>query len=117
MLELTGGRGADLTLEVGGADTLARTLLATRPGGEISLIGVLSGIEGKLNLGPVLHRSLNLHGIYVGSRAIFAAMNQAVAANRMRPIVDRAFSFAETAEAFRHFASGRHFGKVIIRID
>jgi NADPH:quinone reductase-like Zn-dependent oxidoreductase len=117
VLEITGGRGVDLTLEVGGGDTLAPTLRATRAGGEVSIIGVLSGLESKLNLGPVLHHSLSLHGIYVGSREMFAQMNQAIERQQLRPVIDRIFSLAQAAEAFRHLESGRHFGKIVIRID
>jgi NADPH:quinone reductase-like Zn-dependent oxidoreductase len=117
VLELTGGDGIDLTLEVGGADTLASTLRATRIGGQISVIGALSGIESQLNLGLVLHRTLTLHGIFVGSRAMFAQMNEAISRHQLRPVIDRVFSMAEATDAFRHFASGRHFGKIIIRID
>jgi NADPH:quinone reductase-like Zn-dependent oxidoreductase len=117
VLEITGGRGADLTLEVGGGDTLGRTLRATRVGGEVSVIGVLSGIESKLNIGPVLHRSLTLHGIYVGSREMFGQMNRAIERQQLRPVIDQVFPFAEAVAAFRHLDSGRHFGKVVIRID
>lgn len=117
VLEMTEGRGVDLTLEVGGADTLEHTIRATRAGGEVSIIGILSGIESKLNLGPVLHHSLTLHGIYVGSREMFAQMNQGIERGQLHPLVDRVFSFANTSEAFRHLESGRHFGKIVIRID
>jgi NADPH:quinone reductase-like Zn-dependent oxidoreductase len=117
VLEITEGRGVDLTLEVGGADTLTSTLRATRVGGAVSIIGILSGIETKLNLGPVLHHSLTLHGIYVGSREMFAQMNQGIERDRLHPVIDRVFSFGETTEALRSMESGRHFGKIVIRID
>jgi NADPH:quinone reductase-like Zn-dependent oxidoreductase len=117
VMRLTGGRGVDLTLEVGGPGTLSSTLRATRVGGEISLIGVLSGVEGSLNVGYFLHKTIALHGIYVGSRAMFADMNRAIIAHKLKPVVDRVFSFAETPQAFRHLASGSHFGKIVIRID
>jgi NADPH:quinone reductase-like Zn-dependent oxidoreductase len=116
VLEITDGSGVDLTLEVGGADTLARTLRATRFGGEISLIGVLSGIESKLNLGPILHHAVTLHGIYVGSREMFAQMNRALEQHQIRPVIDRVFSFEDAPDAFRHAESGRHMGKIVIRI-
>ena len=51
VLEITGGRGVDLTLEVGGAGTLNSTLRATRHGGEVSLIGVLTGMAGEVKIG------------------------------------------------------------------
>jgi NADPH:quinone reductase-like Zn-dependent oxidoreductase len=117
VLEITGGCGVDLTLEVGGGDTLAPTLRATRPGGQVSVIGVLSGLESRLNLGPVVHHALTLRGIYVGSREMFAHMNRAIARHQLQPVVDRVFSFADVPAAFRHLESGRHFGKVVIRID
>jgi NADPH:quinone reductase-like Zn-dependent oxidoreductase len=116
-LEITDGRGVDLTLEVGGAGTLSKTLRATRHGGAISLIGVLTGISGDVQLAPILHKAIALHGIYVGSRAIFEAMNTTIALHRLEPVIDRTFSYAESIEAFRHLEAAQHFGKVVIRID
>jgi NADPH:quinone reductase-like Zn-dependent oxidoreductase len=117
VLEITGGRGVDLTLEVGGVGTFSRTLRATRHGGEVSLIGVLTGVEGDVKLGQILHRAITVHGIYVGSREMFARMNRTIEQHRVKPVIDRTFSFAQTPDAFRHLESGRHFGKIVIRID
>jgi len=117
VLKITGGRGVDLTLEVGGAGTLSRTLRATRHGGEVSLIGVLAGSEGDVKLGHILHRSIHVHGIYVGSREMFIHMNRTIAQHQLRPVIDRVFPFADTLEAFRHLESGSHVGKIVIRID
>ena len=117
VLEITAGRGVDLTLEVGGAGTLSQTLRATGYGGHITLIGVLSGIAGEVQIGPILHKSLTVRGIYVGSRAMFEAMNACIAQHRLEPVIDRAFSFDEAPEAFRHLESAQHFGKVVIRVD
>ena len=117
VIELTGGRGVDLTLEVGGAGTLSSTLKATRAAGEVSLIGVLTGGAGEVKIGQILHKSITVHGIYVGSREMFAEMNRAIVQHRIKPVIDREFSCAETPEAFRHLESGRHFGKIVIRVD
>ncbi len=117
VLKITGGHGVDLTLEVGGAGTLARTLRSTRPGGQVSLIGILTGGEGDVKLGQILHKAIKVHGIYVGSREMFVRMNQAIGQHRLKPVIDRVFSFADTPEAVRHLESGRHFGKIVIRID
>lgn len=117
VLEITGGRGVDLTLEVGGAGTLSKTLRATKYEGHISLIGVLAGISGELQLGHILHKALNVRGIYVGSREMFQAMNAALSQQRIEPVIDRIFPFAESVDAFRHLESGQHFGKIVIRID
>ena len=117
VLELTEGRGVDLTLEVGGAGTLSKTLRATGYAGHISLIGVLSGAAGEVQIGHLLHKALTVRGIYVGSRAMFRAMNDAITQHRLEPVIDRVFSFDESPDAFRHLESAQHFGKIVIRMD
>jgi NADPH:quinone reductase-like Zn-dependent oxidoreductase len=114
--ELTGGRGVDLVVEVGGAGTLEQSLRAVRPGGTIAMIGVLSGAATELRLNSVLMRKIRVQGIIVGPRESFAAMSRAIAHHRLRPVVDRVFPLAETREAFDYLASGRHFGKVVIAL-
>jgi len=115
--EITAGRGVDLTLEVGGTGTLSKTLRATCYSGHVGLIGVLSGITGEVEMGHLLHKAITIRGIYVGSRAIFAAMNDVIAQHKLEPVIDRVFSFEESLEAFRHLESARHFGKIVISID
>jgi len=114
--ELTAGRGADLVVEVGGAQTLARSLRAVRLGGHVSLIGVLSGHAGELDLRPILMKQVRVQGVLVGSRESFEEMNQAIDAAGLHPVVDRVFEFEEAADAFRYLAEGRHLGKVCVRV-
>ena len=108
------GRGVDHVVEVGGAGTLEQSLRAVRPGGGVSLIGVLSGVAGNLNLGPVVTQNIRLQGVTVGSRSMFEAMNRAMTLFGTRPAVDdtHRFGFEDVAEALRAFPEGRHFGKV-----
>jgi NADPH:quinone reductase-like Zn-dependent oxidoreductase len=113
-LELTGGRGVDFVVEVGGAGTLPQSMKAVRSGGQISLIGVLSG-GGQVNPMPILMKNIRVQGIFVGSREMFEAMNRAIALHKLEPVVDRVFPFAEAVEAFRYMESGAHFGKVAIK--
>jgi NADPH:quinone reductase-like Zn-dependent oxidoreductase len=115
VLELTGGRGVDLTLEVGGAGTLSKTCRATAFSGHISLIGVLAGIAGEVQIGHILHKALTVRGIYVGSREMFAAMNALIVQYKLEPIIDRVFNFEESVAAFQHLETGQHFGKIVIR--
>jgi len=112
--ELTGGVGVDHIVEVGGAGTLAKSFKAVRTGGTISLIGVLTG-AGQVDPIPVLMKGIRVQGIFVGSRAMFEAMNRAVALHRLKPVVDRVFGFAEIKAALAHLESGSHFGKVCLR--
>jgi len=112
--EITGGVGVDHVVEVGGAGTLAESLRAVRMGGRISLIGVLSG-AGQVDPTPILMKNVCVQGIFVGSRAMFEATNDAIARHRMRPIVDRVFPFGEFPGALRHMERGAHFGKIALK--
>ena len=113
--ELTGGAGVDNVIEVGGQGTLQQSLRAVRAGGTVSLIGVLSG-QAPVDLTPVLMRNVRLQGVLVGSHAMYRRMTSALTAWRLRPIVDRVVPFSNAPEAFRHLASGRHLGKVVIAV-
>ncbi len=112
--EITGGVGVDHVVEVGGAGTLTESLRAVRMGGRISLIGVLSG-GGQVDPRPILMKNVCVQGIFVGSRAMFEAMNDAIARHRVRPIVDRVFPFGELPDALRHMELGAHFGKIALK--
>jgi NADPH:quinone reductase-like Zn-dependent oxidoreductase len=111
--KLAGGGGVDHVVEVGGAGTLPQSLRAVRLSGTVSLIGVLSG-GGQFNPMPVLMKNVRVQGIFVGSRAMFEAMNRAIALHKLRPVVDRVFPFADAVAALKHLESGTHFGKVVI---
>ncbi|MDZ7969853.1 MAG: NAD(P)-dependent alcohol dehydrogenase [Nostoc sp. DedSLP03] len=112
--QLTNRIGVDRVVEVGGAGTLPKSLQAVRIGGRISLIGVLSGRGNEIDPMPILFKSLTVQGIYVGSREMFEAMNQAMQQHQIKPIIDRVFPFTEAREAYYYLKSAAHFGKVVI---
>jgi NADPH:quinone reductase-like Zn-dependent oxidoreductase len=112
---LTGGKGADHIVEVGGGGTFAQSLHAARTGGHISMIGILTGVTGDVPTVLILHKSIQIHGIYVGSREMFEEMNRALKVDKIEPIVDRVFGLEEINEALAYMESGRHFGKIVIR--
>ena len=114
VLELSGG-GVDHVVEVGGPATLAQSLRAIRLGGKVTLIGVLAG-AGEINPMAIFSRRANLQGISVGSLRMFEAMNRAITAGALRPVIDRVFAFEEAPAAYRYLQSAQHFGKVVIRV-
>jgi NADPH:quinone reductase-like Zn-dependent oxidoreductase len=114
--EITGGRGVDLVVEVGGAGTLPQSMKAVRTGGRISLIGVLTGNTGEVNPLPLVMKKVRMQGILVGSREMFESMNRAISVNRFSPSIDRVFSFEDVGEALRTMESGAHFGKICIKM-
>ena len=114
VLDATGGAGADVAVEVGGAGTLERSVAATRVAGRIALIGVLTG--GEINPAAIMRKSIRLQGIYVGSRAMFERMNRAIVEARLEPVIDRRFAFDDARAAFHAMRAAGHFGKLVIDV-
>jgi len=114
---LAGGEGVDHVIEVGGPNTLNESLQAVRPGGQISLIGVLGGSLGDVNLLPILMRDVRLQGVFIGPRSSFVEMNHFIEQHQILPIVDKLFELTEIRAAFEHLATGNQFGKVCVRLS
>jgi NADPH:quinone reductase-like Zn-dependent oxidoreductase len=117
VFRLTGKAGADHVVEVGGTDTFPRSLRAAAMGGTVSVIGGVSGFTSEVALRDILGKSLLIRGIFVGNRDMFAAMNRAISQHRLKPVIDRAFAFAEAPAAYGYQESGGHFGKVVITVE
>jgi len=107
----------DHVIEVGGPNTLNESLQAVRPGGQISLIGVLGGSLGDVNLLPILMRDVRLQGVFIGPRSSFVEMNRFIEQHQILPIVDKVFELTEIRAAFEHLATGNQFGKVCVRLS
>ena len=110
--DFTGGVGVDHVVEVGGGGTLAQSIEAVRIGGHVAMIGVLT--RGTVDPTPILRKSIRLNGVYVGSRAMFLAMNAAIEAGGLKPVIDRRFAFADAPDAYRCMEAAGHFGKIVI---
>lgn len=113
--DITGGRGYEHIVELGGEKTLPQSLLCVAPGGTISIIGVVSGSNMSAQLGRVVMKQCRMVGIGVGNRDGFEAMLRAMTQHEVVPVVDRVFPFTELKEAMAYLRSGAHFGKVCIR--
>lgn len=112
--EITGGRGADHVVEVGGAGTLEHSLKSVRLGGHVSIVGVLSGPVKDLQITMIMAGNAKVKGVTVGSREQFDAMCRAIALHKIKPVIDKTFAFDAAKEAFQHMAGQGHFGKLVI---
>jgi NADPH:quinone reductase-like Zn-dependent oxidoreductase len=112
--DITGGRGYDLILELGGEKTLPQSLRCIRPGGTVAMIGILSGSAMATSLGLIITRQVRLQGVTVGHRDGFEAMLRAIEQHQLKPVVDRVFAFEELKEAMAYLQSGAQFGKVCL---
>ena len=117
VLRLTGGRGADRVLDIGGPDTLSRSIEAARIGATIAVIGRLTGLDGvTIDPAALFGRGKRLAGILVGSRAMTEDVARFVEVVGIRPVIDRLFDFERAREAYAHLGSAQHIGKVVIRL-
>ncbi len=109
---LTGGRGADFVVNVVGGASLGRSIGACRVGGKVIVLGFLDGPTASLDVVSAIRRGVSLHTSTGRSRENFEAMNRAIEAAAMRPVVDRVFPFERVLEAFAYLESGAMFGKI-----
>jgi len=115
VLELTSGRGVDQVLEVGGSETLPLSLRATRVGGHIALIGLLTGSFPNVDAAKQNDRRARISSIYVGSAHQLSNLCEFIGLGHWRPVVDRVFSFEAVAEAYGYLEAQKHFGKIVVR--
>lgn len=115
-LEITKGKGVDCVVEIGGAGTLDQSMLATRVGGHVALIGVLTGFAGPVQTALLMAKNLRVQGLTVGSRAQQLAMIAGIEANGIKPVISDTFELERLADAFRHQEANKHFGKITVDI-
>lgn len=116
ILRLTDGKGVDKVIDIAGEATIVKSAASTRIGGEIGLVGFVSGFGGGLPPIDILSRSLTIAGIAIGPRTSFEALLAAMATSQVKPIIDRVFPFAEYREAYRLLESGNFVGKIVIDV-
>jgi NADPH:quinone reductase-like Zn-dependent oxidoreductase len=114
--DITGGRGVDHVVEVGGPATLNQSMLAARVGAHISVIGILTGLGGEVSIVTALIKQLRMQGLIVGNRSQQQDMVKAIDANGMRPFVDKVFPLENIVDAFKYQESNQHFGKICLEI-
>lgn len=112
---LTGGRGVDRVVEVGGPGTMGQSLRAVAPGGEIVSIGFLSTENPGIDFFALFASWATFRPIGVGNREDLKDLVRAVAMAGIKPVIDRVFEFERAREAFAHLDSGLHIGKIVIR--
>jgi NADPH:quinone reductase-like Zn-dependent oxidoreductase len=115
VLEMTGGDGVEHVVDAVGLPTMAKSVACGAFNARITVIGAFPAAEPVTD--PFGGRYLAIRRIAVGSRADFEAMNRAVRAHRMRPVIDRVLPFDEAVQAYRYFRDGNPFGKVVVELQ
>ncbi len=112
--KLTDGLGVDHVIEVGGAGTFSQSIAATRVGGHIGVIGVLTGAVNDISVVSIFGGNLKISGVTVGSREHFEDMARALAQSKIRPVVDKVFALEDARDAYRMMEGASHFGKIVL---
>jgi NADPH:quinone reductase-like Zn-dependent oxidoreductase len=112
--ELTGGDGVEHVVDAVGMPTLKQSVAASAYNACITQIGAFPAAAPVAN--PFFGNYVSIRRIAVGSRTDHEAMNRAITAHRMRPVIDREFAFDDAVEAYRHLRDGNPFGKVVITL-
>ncbi len=116
VLQLTGGLGVDLVVEVGGPNTLPQSIMASTVGGRIAMVGIVGGM-GSIDFRHMMgvnHKVLTLFANGMGNRQDLEAMLRFVAQNKIQPVIDSVYPFDKAEDAYRFFAGRGHIGKVVI---
>jgi NADPH:quinone reductase-like Zn-dependent oxidoreductase len=117
LMELTGGRGVDVFVDLVGGNDLGRAVAVTRVGGTVGVVGFVGGASATLDLPALIRRVVTLRAISGGSRASLEAVSAAMEAHRIHPVIDAAFHFARAKDAYHRLAAGKLFGKVVIDFE
>jgi NADPH:quinone reductase-like Zn-dependent oxidoreductase len=115
VLDLTGGKGADVIIEVGGRGTITQSGKALARFGTISLVGGLTGYGGDLSTVGLINKTARAVGILVGSRAQLKDLQAFMTAHRVKPVVEKIYSLDQLDEAMKQLADNRFVGKIVIQ--
>lgn len=123
--EATGGRGADLALDLVGGDYVPETLEALAPQGRALLVGLVAGNRTQVNLGLILMKRLRITGTVLRSRPLEEKIALAQAAERhllplfrsgvLKPVIDAVVPSRDIRDALTRLASNETVGKVVLR--
>ena len=126
VLELTGGKGVDLILDMVGAAYLEQNLSCLVPRGLLILIGLMGGPSAPIDLSRILKQSLRIRGTVLRPRPV----EEKIRLNRkfrrrilpcfdsgvLTPIIDRVFPLEQAAEAHAYMECNRNFGKIVLSV-
>jgi NADPH:quinone reductase-like Zn-dependent oxidoreductase len=115
VLELTGGHGADVIVDVGGKNTLPMSAQCLAYTGTLSVVGGLSGYDGGIPASDLIMKRARAQGIYVGSRADYLEMSRFITAHKLKPVIERVFPFEQYEDALKLMESGSFVGKIVLK--
>ncbi|WP_024506472.1 NAD(P)-dependent alcohol dehydrogenase [Bradyrhizobium sp. ARR65] len=117
VLNLTDQRGAEISVNVAGGNTLTRSIAATRMGGLVHLVGYAAGIIADLDIFTAIRHATTIHVATAGNRENLEDFVRAAERHKIRPVIAKAFRAEQIRDAFAFLARGGHLGKVGLILD
>lgn len=114
VLRLTDQQGVDHIVDIGGAESLPKSIAAVALGGSVSVVGIMT--FGGVELAPLIGKSATVRGVAVGSRDMFETMNRAMLHNDIHPIIGCQMNWQQVSEAYANMKSSTHVGKIALLI-
>jgi len=113
---LNNGQGVDITLDIAGQSTIEQSILSCKENAYIGLVGFLTGDEISIKLSTVIMNYIRLQGNSVGNSQDLTAFVNAIEINNFKPIIDKIYPVEEIQQAFNYLATGKAFGKIIVKM-
>jgi NADPH:quinone reductase-like Zn-dependent oxidoreductase len=114
-VELAGGAGVDVVVDVVGGASLTRSISTIRVGGTVHQVGYAADTSASIDLFDAIRRATTINVAAAGNRRSFEALVRAIEQQKIRPAVSCCFDVAQVREAFEHLDRGGHFGKVVLK--
>lgn len=113
--DLTGGRGADRVIEVGGPGTFEQSTKAIAAGGQVSMVGILAGMQGNVEFMSMFMSQARYQPVAVGNREDLDDLAGFVVRHAIRPLIDSSWDFDDAKSAYERLLTRSVFGKVVIK--
>jgi putative PIG3 family NAD(P)H quinone oxidoreductase len=125
VLDFTGGRGADIILDIVGAAYLEPNVTALATGGRLVVIGMQGGgLKGELDLGQLTRKRATVYGSTLRSRpladkaAVVSAVRDGlwplIGSGHVRPVIETILPLEEAPAAHRLMDGDAHVGKILL---
>jgi NADPH2:quinone reductase len=121
---LTGGRGADVVLDMVAGDYVGREIESLAEDGRLAIIATQGGHAAQIDAGLVLRKRLTISGSTLRPRPVAykAALARElrervwplIEAGRVKTVIHQVFPAAQAAAAHALMESGTHVGKIVL---
>ena len=121
---LTGGKGADVVLDMVAGDYLGREVACMADDGRLAIIAVQGGTSSQIDAGLMLRKRLTLTGSTLRPRSVAykTALAKAlrsqvwplIETGRVKPVIHQVFAAAQAADAHILMESSMHVGKIVL---